>query len=229
LALPLVVGDNVLGALDVQSTQPAAFSEDDIAVLQLVADQVAVALQNARLFDAVQQALEAERRAYGEQSRRSWIEIIRGGQAPPGYMSDGTGLHQTNVLGQPHVKAALWEGKQTPGSNGSTSLAVPIRVRDQVIGVIDAQKPDGSGEWVPQEIELLQTLTEQLGVALDSARFHEDTRRRAARDRLIGEVTGRMRETLDVEVVLRTAVNEIAASMGLAALDIRLSMDDDKD
>ncbi len=52
MALPLIAGDRVLGALDVQSTEPAAFSQEDIAVLQLVADQVAVAIANARLFAA---------------------------------------------------------------------------------------------------------------------------------------------------------------------------------
>ncbi|MGD8473590.1 MAG: GAF domain-containing protein, partial [Anaerolineae bacterium] len=59
MALPLIVGDRVLGALDVQSTEPDAFSEEDVAVLQLVADQTAVAVDNARKFSEEGQLLEA--------------------------------------------------------------------------------------------------------------------------------------------------------------------------
>jgi GAF domain-containing protein/HAMP domain-containing protein len=59
MALPLIVGDHVLGVLDVQSAQPAAFSQEDITVLQLVADQVAVAVENARKFSAEAALLEA--------------------------------------------------------------------------------------------------------------------------------------------------------------------------
>lgn len=54
LALPLISRGLVTGAMTIQSTQPAAFSEEDIAILQTMADQVANALQNASLFDQTQ-------------------------------------------------------------------------------------------------------------------------------------------------------------------------------
>jgi GAF domain-containing protein/CheY-like chemotaxis protein len=54
IALPLIVGDRVLGVLDVQSTQPNAFDTNTIAVLQSLADQVAIALNNARQFQSAQ-------------------------------------------------------------------------------------------------------------------------------------------------------------------------------
>jgi GAF domain-containing protein len=50
VALPLIVGDQVLGALDVQSTQIAAFDETGTAVLQNMADQIAIALHNAAQY-----------------------------------------------------------------------------------------------------------------------------------------------------------------------------------
>src|SRR5574341_454246 len=77
MALPLVVSDRVLGALDVQSTEPGAFTQDDIATLQLLADQVAVAIDNARLFSENQAVLEAVRRAYGEQSYDAWSNLLQ--------------------------------------------------------------------------------------------------------------------------------------------------------
>jgi PAS domain S-box-containing protein len=59
IALPLVVGNQVLGALDVQSTEPRAFDEISITVLRNMADQIAIALANAHLFGRTQAALRA--------------------------------------------------------------------------------------------------------------------------------------------------------------------------
>jgi GAF domain-containing protein/HAMP domain-containing protein len=226
VALPLVVGAQVLGALDVQSTQSAAFSQDDVAVLQLVANQVAVAIQNARLFAEAEAALEAERRLYGEISREAWSQLARA-QAHLGYSIDERGIVPTAEGLLPQMESALRAGRPVVGQDAPTTVAIPIRVRDEIIGVIDAEKPDGSGAWSEAELGLLETMIEQLGVALDSARLYEDTQRRAAREQLIGEVTGRMRQTLDVDNVLRTAAQEMLDALGLARAEVWIGPDQD--
>ncbi|MCP4515065.1 MAG: HAMP domain-containing protein, partial [Delftia sp.] len=76
-AIPLRSRERVLGALTVQHTIPDAFDPDSLAVLQTMADQLAVTLDNARLLAASQAALEAERRAYGELSREAWVQLSR--------------------------------------------------------------------------------------------------------------------------------------------------------
>ena len=189
--------------------------------MQTMADQVAVAIDNARLFTQSEQALESERRAYGELSRQAWLELT---QTRPdlGFVSDQRGTVPVGDLWEPEMEQAIRTGKITPGDGDKSVLAIPIQVRGQVIGVVDGHKPDGSGGWTPEEIQLLETLTDQLNVALDGARLYQDTQRRAARERLVGEVTARMRETLDMERVLKTAVDEIAGALGLAALDLQL-------
>jgi signal transduction histidine kinase/DNA-binding response OmpR family regulator len=58
LGIPLKIGNRVTGALDVQSIQANVFTEDDVAVLQTLADQIAIALDNARSFELSQQAVE---------------------------------------------------------------------------------------------------------------------------------------------------------------------------
>ena len=103
------------------------------------------------------------------------------------------------------------------------AVALPIKVRDQVIGVIDARKPE-RGDWTKEQIALLETLTEQLGVALESARLYQDTRRRAAQERLIGEVTARMRESLDIDQVLQTAAHQVGQALGAHEVNIRLTI-----
>jgi GAF domain-containing protein len=211
LAMPLRAGGEVIGALDVQSREPAAFSQEDVAVLQTLADQVAVAISNARLFRRVQESLEAERRAYGELSRDAWTEMLRA-QPELGYSYSERAVVRS---GRPAEDAQRLD-------KGLPKLKLQIKHRGQKLGTMVAHKPGDSGEWTSGEVELMETLAERLSVALESARLYQDTQRRAAREQLIGEATARMRETLDMEVVLKTAVDEIARSLGLAALDVRL-------
>ena len=103
------------------------------------------------------------------------------------------------------------------------TLAIPIRVRDQVVGVIDGRKPDGTS-WSQEEVDLLVAMTDQLGAGLEGAQLYEDTQRGAARERVIGEVTGRIRETLNMETMLRTAADEIRQMLGLDRLVVRLGL-----
>jgi GAF domain-containing protein/HAMP domain-containing protein len=230
MALPLILGGGptgiVLGALDVQSTRPAAFSEEDIAVLQLVADQVAVAIQNARLFTESQSALEAEQRAYGEISREAWKRLLEARGGPRGYTSDERGLTPAPKVTEPRLRVAMQAGEVMVDSDGDGALAMPIRVRDQVIGVIDAQKPEGAGAWTAEETALLETLIDQLGIALEGARLYEDTQYRASQEQLISQVAARIRETLDLRTVLETAADEIYQNLGLDRVAIHLTAEE---
>jgi GAF domain-containing protein len=223
MALPLRARGEIIGALDVQSTEPEAFSEEDVAVLQTLADQVAMAISNARLFQQAQESLEAERQAYGELSRQAWRALIHT-RPDLGFLRDKRGLSPAGNLWRPQMEIALRTGESTPGDGDAMTLATPIKVRGRVIGVIDARKPGDAGEWTAEETMLLETLTEQLSVALESARLYQDTQRRAARERLTSQVTARVRETLDVDTVLQTAVREIGAALGLHDVTIQLEM-----
>ena len=102
-------------------------------------------------------------------------------------------------------------------------MAIPIKIRDQVIGVIDGRKPEGAGTWTQEEIELLQVLTERLGLALEGARLYRDSQRREARERAVGQIAGRVRETLDIDMVLQTAVREISAALDATYVEVRMS------
>jgi GAF domain-containing protein len=112
------------------------------------------------------------------------------------------------------------------GSNGAELhlVALPITLRGQVIGALQLRHKAGR-TWQQHEIEVLHAVAEQLGPALESARLFEESQRRAARERLVGEISTRMRETLDVESVLKTAAREIGEALELHDLAIQLEMD----
>jgi GAF domain-containing protein len=223
MALPLQAHGEIIGALDVQSREPEAFSEEDVAVLQTLADQVALAISNTRLFQRAQDGLKAARRAYSDLSREAWLELLRA-RPSSGQRYDPHGILAADSQCREEVAVAV-RGGQTVRSQDESSavLATPIKVRGEVIGVVDARKPKGEGEWTPEQIALLETLTEQLGVALESARLYQDAQRRAARERLIGDVTARMRETLDLETVLKTAAHEVRQALDLPEVVVRLA------
>jgi GAF domain-containing protein/HAMP domain-containing protein len=220
MALPLRARGEILGALDVQSREPAAFSDEDVAVLQTLADQIAIAISNARLFQQAQESLEAERRAYGELSREAWRDMLLA-QPKLGFLRDRRGIVPAQDLWRPEMETAVRSGRTAVGGDDGT-LAVPIRAGDRVIGVIDARKPDGSGEWSTEEVALVETLTEQLSMALEGARLYQDTQRREARERLVGQVATSMRETLDVDAVLQTAVSQMRQALGIAEVEVRI-------
>ncbi len=220
MAVPLRVRGQVLGALDVQSTEPQAFTDEDVAVLQALADQVAMAVSNAQLLQQLEEGIEGERRAMGELTREAWSSLLQARQAL-GFFDDGSAIVPAGDMWQPEMDAALNSGTRAWSEQGA-SLAIPIRVREQVVGVIDGFKDEGV-PWSEEEVSLLETVAVQLGVALEGAQLYADSQRRAARERLVGEVTGRMRESLDLEAVLRTATSEIRQALGLSDLVIRLA------
>jgi GAF domain-containing protein len=219
VALPLRARGEIIGVLDVQSTEPAAFSQEDVDVLQTLADQVAAAINNARLFRQAEDSLEAERRAYGELGRQAWTEMVR---ARPDL---GYRYHARRVepIGREvDDPSSLPEGADLP------AFSLPVEYRGRAFGAVVAHKPAGSGEWTPEEKALLGTLAEQLSIALDSARLYQDTQRRAAQEQLMAQVTARMRETLDVDIVLKTAAEEMRRAMGLSAVTVKLSKEEAK-
>jgi GAF domain-containing protein len=104
-------------------------------------------------------------------------------------------------------------------------LAVPIKSRDAVIGVVRLSKPESQGDWTAQELNMVNVLVDRLGVTLESARLYEDTQRRASTERLLADVTSRIRGTLDVDAVLRTAVQELRRLLALDAAEVYMGSD----
>jgi GAF domain-containing protein/HAMP domain-containing protein len=224
-ALPLRSRGEVIGALTVQHTEPGAFDQDTIVVLQTMADQVAVALDNARLFAESQEALDATQRAYGDVSREAWNRLLSA-RTNLGYRSESHGIFDAGDLWRPEMEQAFQSGQTIQGNNASDEgrrmLAVPIKVRGQVVGVLDTYKPVEAGDWTPEEITLLETIAEQLDSALESARLYQDTQRRAAREEAIREATEQMRSAIDVETILQHAVAELTKAMGVPRAYVRL-------
>jgi GAF domain-containing protein len=105
-------------------------------------------------------------------------------------------------------------------------MAVPVKLRDQIVGVINARKASEDRGWGAEERILLMQLGEQIGLALENARLYQETRRRAAQEQLVGEVTTRMRASLNLEDILETTVQELGQRLDLDEVVLQLVEDE---
>ena len=226
-ALPLRARGQIIGALTVQSDQPGAFDENSIAVLQTMADQVAIALENARLFTQNQAALETTQRAYGELSRRGWVELLRT-QPDIGYRSSKMGIAPTTESWRADMEQAVQTGSVVQGNGtGDTNrypLIVPIKVGNTVIGILDTYKPIADGPWNEEEIAILEALADQLGLALEGARLYRDAQQRASREQLTREIADKMRQATSVEEIIQTTVDELFHTLGTSRAFVKLGL-----
>lgn len=239
-ALPLRSRGRVIGALTVQSDKLGTFEEAAMAALQTIADHVAVALDNARLYTESQAALEITRRAYGDLSQQAWAELL-GARTDWGYRyahrnvtpaygawrSEMRQAAQTRQTVLSHTGIPAGQNPQlVPGEDDTTqpALAIPIIVREQVVGVLGFRKGEGDRVWTNEEIALLETLAGQLGPALESAQLYQETQDRAIRERLTGQIAARIRETLNIETVLQTAAREMREALELEEAEIRIGI-----
>jgi GAF domain-containing protein len=221
MALPLVVGGRVLGALDVQSAEPRAFTEEDIATLQILAEQIAVAIQNANLFREAGSALEAARVSYGELSRKGWEKILHN-QPRISILASPTGAVEleSDTL-EPSIEKAITTGDLIFESGGLT-IGIPIKIRGQTIGAIRLKKPEIAEAWTQDEINLAIALSEQLSGALESARLYRESQIRAARESLVSDISGKISAVAQTDSIIRATITELGQAFSGASVTFQL-------
>ena len=210
IALPLTVRGTITGALDVQSTVPNAFTDTDVSILSLLADQIAIAIDNARLLDETQNALDETQSIFREYLAGAWQKKST---------SEIVGYHQTLTGGQLITGNAI-KDIDIPVDAEKDTLAVPIRLRDQVIGTLNIRPNNDSRTWSIDEVNIVQAVAERLGLALDNARLFEETSSRASRERLVSDITTKIRGTNDPQEMIKTAVEELKRALGATRVEI---------
>ena len=221
MALPLIAGGEVLGVLDVQSTEPNAFVEGDISSLQILADQLATAVQNARMLQETQEALFAARKATSEISQHGWQSLLQDIDTT-GYV----GLAHGEVIStiedmDADTKQSLLLGNYVV-SEDKHSIAIPIITRGQTIGMLRLTKPMHAEPWTPEEIADAESLSDQISNALESARLFNDAQQRAAREHTISTISEHLGSALDINGIMETAVRELGNIMSDAEITVQL-------
>jgi GAF domain-containing protein len=231
LALPLRARSTVIGAMTVQSEREAEFDEVSVATLQAMADQVALAIENARLLSESTAALEAAQRMAGQAMEQAWGDLLHT-RGDWGYCYRNGRVVSASGDWSPEMVQAVESGQvvqsvpELRSENGDIEdgvLAIPLKVRDRTVGAIGFRKRESAQVWTAREIQVLQLLVGQMGDALVGAQLYETAQSNAAREQLVGELATRMRQTLDVESVLRTAVQDVRELLGVPEAIVRLA------
>jgi GAF domain-containing protein len=229
MALPLKLRDAIIGVLDVQSDKPGAFTEDDTNTLGILADQIAISIDNARLFSQTQQTLAEVQTLYRQNLQEGWNTFSRE-EGLVGYVQSlGGGKKLTETVGSMEIQQVLNRGEtmviQANGKNSEASLVIPIKLRGQVIGVLRVQSPDQDKKWTNNEINLSEAISERLSLALENARLIQDSQRQVIKEQAISEITSKIGASINLENVLQTAVEELGRSIPGSEVLIRLKED----
>lgn len=227
IALPLYYGGRIFGALDVQSTESGAFSEDDISALSVLADQVSMAINNALLFEELQNSLEAERKAFGEVSRVAWQDFMRQ-TGSWGYRYQNARISPTDAKWPKEMGEAISNQEIIHTSPEKPTLSIPINVSGSPIGAIRVSKDYGMLGWTDEEVDLLQVITDRLGEALESARLFLATQQQAVQEQVSSEISSQFRQTLDIDTVLKTAAKELGDAFNAKEVVIRMAPNEPK-
>ena len=243
-ALPMKVGGRIIGVLDVESQQVNVFTKDNIAILQTLADQLAVAIENARLLDELRSSLSETRTLNQRYTQESWSRVTKGNKVS-GYQFDLSQItsytrdlpaeiysrlltgHAVPVFDQRPGDSAKTEGNITTDKNAPASRSVliaPLILYDQLIGVLGVEEDNPGHLWSSEEIALLEAISNQVSLTLDNARLVEETQLRSEQMRLLQEITAvaashvNLKELLDaVSKRLLTGYNLLHC--GVALLD----------
>ncbi len=215
LALPLQIDQRVVGALDVQSQATGAFSNEDVQMLSLLADQVSLAIENARLFDETRTAL-AEAEAVSRQFvREAWSRL------PTEHRLAG---YRYSVAGaSPLQEPVDWTSQTAPLNQSSSTetgqVVVPIQLRGETIGTLVVQSP--SQETLNQDqLDLITAVAERVALSAENARLFEETTRRAERERLVSDITSKIRGTHDPQAMVQTAIEELRNALGASRVEV---------
>ncbi|MCK6538948.1 MAG: GAF domain-containing protein [Anaerolineales bacterium] len=226
MALPLKVENRIIGVLDVHSDLPDAFDENDITVMQILADQLAIAIERTRLLQQTQENLKELQQAYGRSTREGWESLVGSGLLKnAGYRFDNVRIQSIKTA--PELgEEAMQSGKPIVRSeNGNDSsrqavAAIPVKLRGQSIGVVTVKLKEG---YNPNTITTIEQAVERLAASLESARLFEEARTRADREQAISQVTAAITSAPEFDAILRTTVIEIGRALGDSEVSIQLT------
>ena len=237
LALPLVSGTQIIGALDVQSTRAAAFTPDDADVLQTLANQVAIAIDNARLFTA-QQRVIAENQRLVEQAqhqlaqiealnrrltRRAWEDYLQAQDLSPALTIDfSSGSMTPNAQWTDGLQtAAATEALVQADGPDQRRVAVPLRLRGQVIGAMELEL-EGESPLSADEAALVQDVADRLSLSLESARLYENAQQMARREAVINAIGARLQSAAGMDSALAIVAQSLQTALNAPRVAIRL-------
>ncbi len=234
LAIPLLDSEDIIGVLDVQSTRPNAFGVNDIQALQVMANQLATAIRNARLFEAQAASvkenkrllLEAEsnlreiQRLNRQMTKEAWQQYLEHPNRASAIMFDGTTLSDDAPWSEKMLEATLKRRAVSQLDGNLYTVAVPIVLRGEVLGAIEIET---TSETEHQDIvEMVQSVAQRLAISLDNARLFEESQEATAQEQRINNIGLRYQAAANIDELLQITLLELSDSLGATSGSIRI-------
>ena len=216
IALPLKYGTKVIGVLDVQSTLPSAFKDEDSNILGTLANQIAIVVNDNLVSDGPK---------FAQSNRTKKITGRKQRQSGFFYLPDGTistALPTNSLLLNKAIASGETEVVVQPSKGNPATLAVPVKFRDQVIGVIHIQSAEENRRWTEDEIAMVQSIADRAAFALENARLFEETIQRAEQEETIARVTTQIGASSDFNHILQTTIQELGQALGVSRSFIQM-------
>jgi len=220
IVLPLQTSGHMLGVLDILSDRAEAFGQEVREALVLMANNLAAAIENVNLLSQMQESLTRLEKYQEEDVVRSWRMALARRNDRLDYVYD----RLTVQPGLPEDLSQIVESHppsqvETLEHAGAYWLMAPLRVQQRHLGTLTFESPH---PWTEDQRRLAETVVDQLGLALENARLLEDTRLSAQRERARGEIVGRVRGSVQIDAVLRSAVEELGKALQVERARIQL-------
>ena len=216
IALPLKAAGKIMGALDVQSATPFAVSNEDVASLSILAGQAAIAIENARLYETTRRSLAQTEAAYRQYVKNEWLQLVQEEKLAGFHFSDGNSLPLESPidLGEAARVAGSGSIHQVPADAnvGSAQLAVPIKLREETIGVLHISTPQ-KARWAEDDIDIAEAVADHLALAIENARLFQASANRAARERIVSDISSKIGGNIYIKNILQIAAQELSQAL----------------
>jgi GAF domain-containing protein len=230
VGIPLKIGTRIIGALDVQSDKETAFTEEDIDILQSVADQLASAIDKSIYINELESQIKELLIGSGESTRGVWRAHLYGSRRNLSFIyrdDQLTSEVSTPLLGdisESTVESYTSEDQVGESNPIETVYSLPIKLRNQVLGMIKVRY---NGKKMPvRMVNLVNIASDRLAIALENARLLENIQERAEREHTVGEISTKVRSSQTIEAIMQTAVSELGKTLGVNEVSIQLKTAD---
>ena len=102
-------------------------------------------------------------------------------------------------------------------------IIAPVKLRNQVIGVINIKSPIKGRRWNQDEVDMVKSISERLALTLETARLFSEARQRAEQERSISEISNKIISSTEMEEIMRTTVSELQKMLGASEVFVKMN------